>query len=569
VDWSPADEYARNYIDQTYPSRFPPCLAGLSISDLQTKPKYFSRIKQSNAKEKNKNKTKACWHPWTHINGPPLLTRKRKKKEKKKKEKKQPCSKDKGTIQRKYLWDLLYTMETAEPVSSYDFPGHVGAYAHRRMDSSLFPYYSHPTSAPSYSLPYHAPTAGPYHFAPLSQPSHPYGHYFMASQPPLTSPVRLNQPQPLHALPEIRPAKNAINQSKGTDPQIAGSATIKKEGFNTEFSTEVDVLMKAIQAKPESSPSPIQQSLPPLQHLAPGYSSYPMTPPRCLMTSEGQLSRSGKKLKYTCNLPGCGKSFAQKTHLDIHMRAHTGDKPFVSTDITTDWNETDANEETDLQGTRLRTAILTTWQFKGKPSTLYSVPLAYTNIERILMTLNTTRPTSVVTREKSHTLVISATKDSRSGAMCGPTRLPISRTSPLPVYWMIAGKNSLSWAISRYSPIRYIHSDRSRTSVTFRVDNWLVSPSIVPPEQVPRLNHSFVDPTILPKPRPYLREPPGSRTMGVFCDPVQEQQQGDQRSGQRSTDPHDQAGRHGQSASHAIDGIRGRPSSDPPQQLRR
>lgn len=224
-------------------------------------------------------------------------------------------------------------METAEPVSSYDFPGHAGAYAHRRMDSSLFPYYSHPTSAPSYSLPYHGPTAGPYHFGPLSQPSHPYGHYFMPNQPPLTSPVRLTQPQTLHALPEIRPAKNAINQaSKGSDSQLPGSAAIKKEGSNIEFSTEVDVLMKAIQAKPESSPSPVQQSLPPLQHLAPGYPSYPMTPPRCLMTSEGQLSRSGKKLKYTCNLPGCGKSFAQKTHLDIHMRAHTGDKPFVSTD---------------------------------------------------------------------------------------------------------------------------------------------------------------------------------------------------------------------------------------------
>lgn len=27
---------------------------------------------------------------------------------------------------------------------------------------------------------------------------------------------------------------------------------------------------------------------------------------------------------------GCNKSFYQKTHLDIHVRAHTGDKPFVS-----------------------------------------------------------------------------------------------------------------------------------------------------------------------------------------------------------------------------------------------
>lgn len=36
------------------------------------------------------------------------------------------------------------------------------------------------------------------------------------------------------------------------------------------------------------------------------------------------------KRKHQCTLPGCGKLFTQKTHLDIHMRAHTGLKPFVS-----------------------------------------------------------------------------------------------------------------------------------------------------------------------------------------------------------------------------------------------
>lgn len=49
-----------------------------------------------------------------------------------------------------------------------------------------------------------------------------------------------------------------------------------------------------------------------------------------MMLGEEPGSRSGKKRKYTCTLPHCGKSFAQKTHLDIHIRAHTGDKPFVS-----------------------------------------------------------------------------------------------------------------------------------------------------------------------------------------------------------------------------------------------
>ncbi|KAF2086959.1 hypothetical protein K490DRAFT_10151, partial [Saccharata proteae CBS 121410] len=38
--------------------------------------------------------------------------------------------------------------------------------------------------------------------------------------------------------------------------------------------------------------------------------------------------REGRK-RYQCNMPECGKRFYQKTHLDIHRRAHTGVKPFL------------------------------------------------------------------------------------------------------------------------------------------------------------------------------------------------------------------------------------------------
>lgn len=227
-------------------------------------------------------------------------------------------------------------METAEPVS-YEF----SAFAHRRpMDSSLFPYYSHPTTA-AYSLPYQPPSSATYNFGSLNQPSHPY-QYFVGHTP-LPAPVRLTSEQPLQPLPEIRPAKNAISNVGKAEhrpsAQVPGSQTTslgspdKKPDLETEFSTEVDVLMKAIQSKANPSPGPstVQHALPPLQQLAPtGYPGYAMSPPRRLMTNEGQLSRSGKKRKYTCTLPDCGKSFAQKTHLDIHTRAHTGDKPFVS-----------------------------------------------------------------------------------------------------------------------------------------------------------------------------------------------------------------------------------------------
>jgi hypothetical protein len=57
-----------------------------------------------------------------------------------------------------------------------------------------------------------------------------------------------------------------------------------------------------------------------------------------LAEDEDSPSRGGKeekktgsqkaKKRYECDVPGCNKSFFQKTHLDIHSRAHTGDKPF-------------------------------------------------------------------------------------------------------------------------------------------------------------------------------------------------------------------------------------------------
>ncbi|RPA78286.1 hypothetical protein BJ508DRAFT_188125, partial [Ascobolus immersus RN42] len=33
--------------------------------------------------------------------------------------------------------------------------------------------------------------------------------------------------------------------------------------------------------------------------------------------------------RYECTFPSCNKSFFQKTHLEIHTRAHSGDKPYT------------------------------------------------------------------------------------------------------------------------------------------------------------------------------------------------------------------------------------------------
>ncbi|KAI5924266.1 hypothetical protein F4810DRAFT_133565 [Camillea tinctor] len=89
------------------------------------------------------------------------------------------------------------------------------------------------------------------------------------------------------------------------------------------FHTEVDVLMKAIQltdgttAQPEfvtsSHPSPprFEPEKRGKRPILPGQKSDP----------------EEKEKKYVCVIKNCGKRFSQRTHLDTHHLAHTGEKP--------------------------------------------------------------------------------------------------------------------------------------------------------------------------------------------------------------------------------------------------
>lgn len=80
------------------------------------------------------------------------------------------------------------------------------------------------------------------------------------------------------------------------------------------FSTDIDCLMRTIQAKSKSSDdTPQQEQIPSPVEAKP----------------EPVVKQIKARKRYQCSIPNCYKSFYQKTHLEIHTRAHTGDKPFV------------------------------------------------------------------------------------------------------------------------------------------------------------------------------------------------------------------------------------------------
>jgi hypothetical protein len=153
-----------------------------------------------------------------------------------------------------------------------------------------------------------------------------------------------------NTIPKTEPLWNAPNSSptfvsaniisKSTSTSVPSSAASE-----VDFGTDVDTLMKAIQAKsktnqPQTS-SPVDQSrpvvgashTPPYRQGAARVGGYEENKSKLtqetLQQDDANCQRGGKK-RYLCTIENCTKAFYQKTHLDIHERAHTGIKPYVS-----------------------------------------------------------------------------------------------------------------------------------------------------------------------------------------------------------------------------------------------
>lgn len=294
-------------------------------------------------------------------------------------------------------------MEPTE-TAAYGFPDTALGCIPRRVSSGLataaaYPFYGPQTGA--YSLPFQpsAPLSATYSFAFSLNHQAPYQqhqHLFVTSQQPSIQQPNVHMSSgssQLLSIPDVPPAKNALRQvlwgsvgeidanaSSRQSSLLLGSSsrepvlyTASLSAAEAEFSTEVDVLMKAIQSRVEcpkscstspppssaaastsasASPKSVSISLLPRQptqqashdsavsanvNTPINAKPWPPSPTPETASSQdkafsGEVSSPKEKRvrKYKCTLPNCGKSFAQKTHLDIHIRAHTGVKPFVS-----------------------------------------------------------------------------------------------------------------------------------------------------------------------------------------------------------------------------------------------
>lgn len=105
-----------------------------------------------------------------------------------------------------------------------------------------------------------------------------------------------------------------------SSPECSSSLDSSDDSKPAIFSTEIDTLMRAIQSKQQGSES---------EHQA-----QPSSPTSSNSTTAPAPRRNKAKRRYQCTIPGCEKAFHQKTHLDIHTRAHTGVKPFLCKEPT-------------------------------------------------------------------------------------------------------------------------------------------------------------------------------------------------------------------------------------------
>ncbi|KAK0636191.1 hypothetical protein B0T17DRAFT_587436 [Bombardia bombarda] len=204
-------------------------------------------------------------------------------------------------------------------------------------------------TAPHYSPPVHVPYGSYSSYSPSLILSSPFKHHQEPERPQLriipsdTDATRASlylrdsrrynegsRSPSVKSDSQMSSAKS-VTSNRSSGPRVITSNVSVNGASQVEFNTHIDALMKAIQAKKDAEAAATkmapEQTAPELDIKAENLSSPPPLPQEKSRAQQrdGKLERK----RYPCDIPGCTKSFTQKTHLDTHRRAHTGDKPFT------------------------------------------------------------------------------------------------------------------------------------------------------------------------------------------------------------------------------------------------
>ncbi|QUC18491.1 uncharacterized protein UV8b_02732 [Ustilaginoidea virens] len=123
----------------------------------------------------------------------------------------------------------------------------------------------------------------------------------------------------------------SVSPSTHSNPTANSKTITYNETINPadriDFGTDVDELMKAIQAKAEASEGAHRHILTPAHTPRGDCGADAQSPAGSCRAPPAQELKPKKK--WVCDGPSCNKRFVQKTHLDIHRRTHTGLKPYI------------------------------------------------------------------------------------------------------------------------------------------------------------------------------------------------------------------------------------------------
>ena len=165
-------------------------------------------------------------------------------------------------------------------------------------------------------------------YGSIASPQEIFGHQDLAyiedrSHREEVQPVPLGRENPNSPLIKIESVSQILHEDDIHCEPVRGDQ-LPVPPNKKDIGTDVDTLMRAIQTK---ATLPVQKTQP--SRILDGNIRDCSSDTVPSAINCGVSIESKSKRRYPCRIPSCAKVFTQKTHLEIHMRAHTGHKPYV------------------------------------------------------------------------------------------------------------------------------------------------------------------------------------------------------------------------------------------------